>query len=249
MPGCGLPCYSPPVEPRVLAVLQRRTVPSACSSPEPSRARDVAFTALGAGLVVGASYVVPYAGTVAGVVGVAELARLKDRAERRACGLDAPSSASCPPHVNGAVERALAGRRLDGDDEACRAWSAWLPWDDLHAGAKVPVPGDLPHPAEAGFHRTNLASHVGQSADWAKRVGPGRLHVHEYAGEAGAGGVNAMTFARARRYFVVHLDRRDPERSDGVAVAHWFAETPEGRALGMGALAVSLGLLGLWVTT
>lgn len=105
-------------------------------------------------------------------------------------------------------------------------WSDWLraEWPWLTKGRKLPVPGWLPHPRDAGFTTTALAERVGQVTDWVLPLKDGsRIHVHE--------------FPDGR--LIAHRDPTDPERGPFHAVWHWLFESSSGKlALGIGAVAL-----------
>jgi hypothetical protein len=119
------------------------------------------------------------------------------------------------PHVAELVEYTCAVRHFPHSE----AWNAWLPWGELCAGEKVPVPAELPHPEVVGFSFTRLASNVGQSADWVYSLADGsRLHAHEYPDGR----------------IVIHRDELDPSQGPATATFHWMSETREGNLLAFG---------------
>lgn len=190
-----------------------------------NRGEDMALAAGSVLFVMGCNAVVPVAGAAAAAATLAGLT------------FDRRSGARDLSHVEEAVALELDARELlpsgepgaSSEERACaQAWSTWCPWEELREGAHVPVPASLPHPSEAGFEPTRLASSIGQTRDWAHPLADGsRLHVHEFCdGEC-----------------VVHRDSLDPARGPATATVHWLTEAPEGNlALGVGALVGAVAL-------
>lgn len=180
-------------------------------------AQDMAFAATSAALIMGCNALVPVAGGIAAAATVPLLNRWREQLE----GGEMPKD-----HVFHELERECAARKL-GEDAERREWESWLPWDELRAGQKVPVPASLPHPRDAGFRYTHWSKDVGQIADWVYSLPDGcRLHVHELMDGS----------------LIVHCDRFDPANGPATASVHWLAETPEGNVV---AAALVVGALGL----